>query len=75
MKRLSLIIALTGLFALGAHQVRAMTPPQDTSAQDNGSQAKQDAKGAGKDVKNAAKKTGGAVKKGSKKAANVGAKA
>jgi len=78
MKRLSLIVALSGLFALCAYQVQAR-PPQD-NGQDNrgqrttGQKAKDDAKGAGHDTKNAAKKTGGAVKNGSKKAANVGAK-
>src|ERR1700730_9177571 len=68
MKRLSLIVTMVGLFALGAYQLRAM-PPQDA-----GTTAKQDAKDAGHDTKNAAKKTGSAVKKGSKKVANTSAK-
>jgi hypothetical protein len=77
MKRLSLIVALSGLFALGAYQVQARPPQdngQDTQQQTNGQKAKNDAKDAGHDTKNAAKKTGGAVKNGSKKAANEGAK-
>jgi hypothetical protein len=78
MKRLSLIVTLSGLFALGAYQVQAR-PPQDnaqenTDQRTNGQKAKDDAKGAGHDTKNAAKKTGTAVKNGSKKAANEGAK-
>ena len=78
MKRLSLILTLSGLFALGAYQVQAR-PPQD-NGEDNaqqrttGQKAKDDAKEAGHDTKNAAKKTGSAVKKGSKKAANESAK-
>ena len=79
MKRLSLIITLIGVFGLGAYQVRAM-PPQDNSQNNSdqqnstGTKAKNDVKEAGHDTKNAAKKTGKAVKNGSKKGANVAAK-
>ena len=74
MKRISLIVTLTGLFALGAYQVRAMPPQADNPQQNStGTKAKQDAKKAGESTENAAKKAGGAVKKGSKKAANTGA--
>jgi len=46
MKRFSLMLTLVGLFALGAYQVRAM-PPQDNSQDSAGTKAKNDAKEAG----------------------------
>ena len=73
MKRLSLIVALCGLFALGAYQLQARPPQDDGQQQTTGQKAKDGVKEAGHDTKNAAKKTGSAVKKGSKKAANEGA--
>ena len=74
MKRVSLIVALSGMFLMGAYQVQAI-PAQNTDTQDtNGQKAKQDTKDAGHDTKDAAKSAGSAVKHGSKKAANEGAK-
>ena len=48
---------------------QTQTPPsQDTTTQDNGSQAKQVARNAGHETKNAAKDTGRAIKHGTKHA-------
>lgn len=47
---------------------QTQTPSQDQTTQDNGSQAKQDARRAGHESKNAAKDSGRAVKHGTKHA-------